>query len=177
MFCFCPEVACPEFVDSGFEGLGVVPVLTTLPVTGFEDPVSPESGSPVPCFCTPDVAAAVPVAPVDVEGFSAAVALWPGAPGFSVLEPGVAVPCVVVAGGLSGTDGSLRVKTSTARTGPATSLGEGDLSSTLVTTRISSSLLRFAAGRSRISRKASLPGATFETAPTSSPLGKIWSPR
>jgi hypothetical protein len=43
LFCFCPEVACPEFVDSSLEGLGVVPVVTTPPVTGFEDPVSPES--------------------------------------------------------------------------------------------------------------------------------------
>ena len=50
------------------------------------------------------------------------------------------------------------------------------LSSIFVTTSTSSSLLRSAAGRTRILRKSSLPGVTFVTLPTSRPLGKIPSP-
>ncbi len=71
--------------------------------------------------------------------------------------------------------GRRSARISTARAAPAW-MGWACLSSIFVTTSTSSSLLRSAAGRTRMLRKSSLPGATFVTLPTSRPLGKIPSP-
>ena len=79
------------------------------------------------------------------------------------------------AGGLSGTDGSRCARISAARTVPVWSW-VGSCSTSLVTTSTSSSLLRFAAGFTRIVRNKSGPFPTLVTVPTGSPLGKIRSP-
>src|SRR5208283_5445580 len=91
--------------------------------------------------------------------------------------PAAAVPAAPFSAfsGLEGTPGRRSARISTARAAPVWS-GSACLSSIFVTTSTSSSLLRLAAGRTRMLRKRSLPGVTLVTRPTSRPLGKMPSP-